>query len=331
MRVLITGACGSVGRALVHELLAQGKTVCAFDHNEDGLFALRRAAVAAGCAERLKPFLGCVRDADRLDQAVMGVDLILHCAALQHVELGEYNPFEVLSTNVAGTDNIVRSALRHNIPRAILTSSDKAVNPSSTMGASKLLAERLFISGNNFSGANRTRFSCVRFGNVWATNGSVATIFRSQLKSGKPITLTSRRMTRFFIRLTDAVALCLESAEQMVGGEIFVLDMGVANLGDIADEFAARGKVPVQEIGLLPGEKLYEELYTEQEAERAIVRDNMTIVLPETAQMPRHLSEAILRSAADGVTGQGPLRSDYPGHVRLDVSKLVTEAIEHEI
>ena len=168
-RILVTGACGSIGKALVTRLLEDGNTVCAFDNNEDGLFHLSKECNLY--TSSLKIFIGDVRDIKRLQQAMDGVDEVYHCAALKHVELSEYNPFEALKTNVNGTNNVINAAIDEGVKKVLVTSSDKAVNPSSTMGTTKLLAEKLAISANNYSGSKDIRFGCVRFGNVWNTNG----------------------------------------------------------------------------------------------------------------------------------------------------------------
>ena len=182
-RVLVTGAGGSIGSALVKRLLADGHVVCAFDNNEDALFHLNKSYSSEDEKRRLKIFLGDVRDTNRLSQAMAEVNDVYHCAALKHVELCEYNPFEALKTNIEGTNNIIKAALDAGANKVLITSSDKAVNPSSTMGASKLFSEKLIISANNYTGSKDIRFGCVRFGNVWDTNGSVGQIFKTQVLS----------------------------------------------------------------------------------------------------------------------------------------------------
>lgn len=282
-RVLVTGACGSVGFAMVQRLLEAGHTVCAFDQNEDGLFRLEQELQDGG--GRLRLFLGNIRDEDRLTRAMDGVDTVFHCAALKHVYFSEYNPFEAMQTNVVGTNNVIRAALANEVRRVILTSSDKAVNPSSTMGATKLLGERLFVAANHHAGAHPTRFACVRFGNVLNSNGSVLHIFRRQLANGRPLTITSKKMTRFFISMEQAVDLSLEAAERMAGGEIFVLSMGAADIVSLAKAVTGTRPFKIAEIGLKPGEKLYEDLVTEDEAPRTVRMKNMYVVLPSTTDM----------------------------------------------
>ncbi len=282
-RILVTGACGSVGSALVRRLLDDGHTVCAFDQSEDGLFKLDQELKAGG--GRLRLFLGNVRDEDRVRRAMDGVRIVFHCAALKHVYLSEYNPFEAMQTNIAGTNNVIQAAIQADVERVVLTSSDKAVNPTSTMGATKLLGERLCIAANHFAGSHRTRFACIRFGNVLNSNGSVLQIFKRQLDNNLPLTITSKNMTRFFISMAQAVGLCLDAAARMVGGEIFVMNMGSCDIISLAK--AAVGNRPFQfvEIGHKPGEKLYEELVTESEVPRTVLDGNTYVVLPDTIDM----------------------------------------------
>ncbi len=307
-RVLVTGACGSVGSALVRRLLDDGHTVCAFDQNEDGLFRLDQELERGG--ERLRLFLGNIRDEDRVRRAMDGVLIAFHCAALKHVYLSEYNPFEAMQTNIVGTNNIIQGAIAANVERVVLTSSDKAVNPTSTMGASKLLGERLFVAANHFAGSHRTRFACVRFGNVLNSNGSVLQIFRRQLDNNLPLTITSKGMTRFFISMQQAVELCLHAAVRMVGGEIFVMNMGSSDILSFAKAASGNRAVEFVEIGPKPGEKLFEELVTENEAPRTVVDGNTYVVLPDTLGMMAHDIRAKYDIYDNLPRLKEPLRSD---------------------
>lgn len=282
-RVLVTGACGSVGSALVRRLLDQGHTVCAFDQSEDGLFKIDQELQGAG--GRLRLFLGNIRDEARVRRAMEGVRVVLHCAALKHVYLSEYNPFEAMQTNIVGTNNIIQAAVAAEVERVVLTSSDKAVNPSSTMGATKLLGERLFTAANQFVGSHNTRFACVRFGNVLNSNGSVLQIFKRQIDNDLPLTITSKGMTRFFLSMSQAVDLCLDASARMIGGEIFVKSMGSCDIMSLAKAVSGERPLRFTEIGHKPGEKLYEELVTENEAPRTAIDGNTYVVLPDTLDM----------------------------------------------
>ncbi|MEI8373575.1 MAG: SDR family NAD(P)-dependent oxidoreductase [Planctomycetota bacterium] len=283
-RVLVTGACGSVGSALVQRLLDEDHVVCAFDQSEDGLFRLDQEFKDRG-RDRLRLFVGNVRDEIRLRRAMEGVAIVFHCAALKHVYLSEYNPFEAMQTNIVGTNNIIQAAIAAGVERVVFTSSDKAVNPTSTMGATKLLGERLFIAACLHAGSHKTRFACVRFGNVLNSNGSVLQIFKRQLANSLPLTITSTAMTRYFISMSQAVELCLSVSARMVGGEIFVMNMGSCDILTLAK--VINGDRPFQfvVIGNKPGEKLYEELVTESEAPRTVFDGNSYVILPDILDM----------------------------------------------
>jgi len=219
-------------------------------------------------------------------RAASGVDAIVHAAALKHVPLCEYNPFEAMKTNVLGTQACVEAAIANNVDRFVLVSTDKAVNPVSTMGASKFLAERLVLAAGRYQGSGATRFCAVRFGNVLDSRGSVVETFRRQLESGQPPTVTDARMTRFVMPIPAAARLILHAGGQAQGGEIFILKMPTVRIGDLLRAVAqdVRGKpaslasLRPTTIGLREGEKLHEELMTEDEASRAIETKDMFVV-----------------------------------------------------
>lgn len=324
-RVLVTGACGSVGSALVRRLLRDGHTVCAFDQSEDGLFNLEQEMkdMAKG---RLRPFLGNVRDEARLRRAFEGVRVVFHCAALKHVYISEYNPFEAMQTNIEGTHNVIQAAIATNVEHVVLTSSDKAVNPTSTMGATKLLGERLFIAANHYAGSHKTRFSCVRFGNVLNSNGSVLQIFRRQFENDLPLTITSKSMTRFFISMDQAVDLCLYAATEMVGGEIFVLSMGSCDIMTFAKAVSGDRPLRYTEIGHKPGEKLYEELVTETEAPRTVYDGKCYVVLPDTLDLMSDDMRNLYAKYEKLPRLEAPLRSDYDFLPEAEVSAMLQAA-----
>ncbi|AXO13650.1 SDR family NAD(P)-dependent oxidoreductase [Thalassospira indica] len=321
-RILVTGACGSVGSALVERLLENGDTVCAFDQSENGLFRLDQEF--SDYSSQLRLFLGDIRDKERLQLAMEGVDVVYHCAALKHVYLSEYNPFEAMQTNIVGTHNVIQASVATEVSRVVLTSSDKSVNPTSTMGASKLLGERLFTSANNFSGKHKTRFASVRFGNVLDSNGSVLQIFRRQIEKGLPLTITATGMTRFFLSMSQAVDLCIEASERMVGGEIFVKNMGSCDIMSLARAVSGKTAFDFTEIGSKPGEKLFEELVTESEAPRTAIDGHLYIVLSDLLDM---LSDELKEeySVYDSMPKlSAPLRSDE----QLLSDKEVVEMLE---
>tara|TARA_Y100001935_G_scaffold207685_1_gene177013 strand:- start:18384 stop:19382 length:999 start_codon:yes stop_codon:yes gene_type:complete len=325
-RILVTGACGSIGSALVKKLINKKHTVCAFDHSEDGLFHIKNEYKEKETSSKLKIFIGDIRDQERLVQAMDKVDMVFHCAALKHVELSEYNPFEALQTNVNGTNNVVNAAIKCGVEKVLITSSDKAVNPSSMMGATKLLAEKLAINANNMAGKDDIKISCVRFGNVWNTSGSVGPIFRNQVTQGKNITLTSPDMTRFFISIEDAIELCIKASEEMIGGEIFISDMGAASIGDLAKEFQKmNSKVKIIETGLKAGEKLYEELFTDVESFRTYALNEMYVILPSSLDEHSSRYRKIKNKYKKGLPINSALRSDSDIAQSIDLSNLVED------
>jgi FlaA1/EpsC-like NDP-sugar epimerase len=278
--VLVTGAAGTVGGAIVRRLAGIARSVRCFDHAETELFYLGEALRGKGpitCA------LGDVRDLDRLRFALGGVDVVFHAAALKHVGLGEYNPFEVVQTNLVGLDNVARASLDANVDRVVFTSSDKAVNPTNVMGASKMMGERLIGAANEIRGLRRTRFASVRFGNVIGSRGSVVPIFARQLLRGEPVTITHEAMSRYVMTVDEAAALVIEAGALAHGGEVFVTKMRALRVVDLAQAMANRlcgGLWTSATTGIRPGEKLYEELLAENERERAIDLDRLLIVLP---------------------------------------------------
>lgn len=282
--ILVTGGAGSIGMALVKKLLQyQPKTIRALDINETGLFNLKQQFNNP----RIRLLVGDVRDKERLARAVEDVGIIFHAAALKHVSLCEFNPFEAIQTNVLGTKNLIEVALNEEVDKFITISTDKAVNPVNVLGASKLLAERLTVSANLYKGKRKTVFSCVRFGNVLNSQGSVLPIFREQIKIGGPVTLTDEEMTRFVMSIEKATELVLKAAQISQGGEIFVLKMSALRIKDLAcavieEEASKYGYDPRQiktmVIGKNAGEKMYEELMNEEEAQAVLEDEDMFIL-----------------------------------------------------
>jgi len=270
--ILVTGGAGSIGSEIVRKVLEyKPKVARALDNNETGLFELQQELQA----ENLRIFIGDVRDKKRCKRAVEDVDIIFHAAALKHVPLCEYNPFEAVKTNVIGTQNSIETAMDEEVEKVITISTDKVANPVNVLGATKLLAERLTTSANFYKGKRKTIFSCVRFGNVLGSRGSVVPIFRKQIESGGPVTVTSPNMTRFVMSISEAVTLILRAAKMAQGGEVFILKMPAIKIIDLAEimiqELAPKNGYNPKEIelkitGNRAGEKLYEELLTEDEA-----------------------------------------------------------------
>lgn len=284
--VIVTGGTGSVGSEIVRQLVkTRVKQIRVYSRDEHLQHELRYELPAD---ERLRFLIGDVRDKDRTIFAFRGVDIVFHAAAMKHVPACEYNPFEAVKTNIIGTQNVIEAALANDVEKVLAVSTDKAADPASVLGASKLMMERLVTAANATIGPGRTRFASVRFGNVLDSRGSVVDLWRKQIKNGTPVTVTDKRATRFFMGIPDAVQLCFSALETMQGGEIFVLKMKPARrVIDFAEDFikkhanGARTKVEI--IGLRPGEKLHETLMTEDEAEHAVELKDMFVILPATA------------------------------------------------
>ena len=286
-RILVTGGSGTIGARLVDHLLARGADVVRiFGRDETKQFYQHQRYRDRNDVRFL---IGDIRDRDRLVRAAEGIDVVFHCAALKHVESGEYNPFEATLTNVTGTQNVIDACLVNDVGTMILTSSDKAANPTSVMGASKLLAEKLVTAATNYRGTHATIFASVRFGNVLGSRGSAVELFAAQVAAGGPVTVTDPAMTRFVMSTDRAVDLALEAARIARGGEVFVFKMPAARLADLVSAsiavFAPRhGRRPDEietvRIPVRPGEKTYEELMTEDESLRAFDTGTMYAVLP---------------------------------------------------
>jgi len=287
--VLITGGAGSVGQYLVSHFLSQDVNVVrVLDNNEPNLSSLKSLVDDSRC----RFLAGDVRDKDRLVRAMEGIDIVVHAAAMKHVDISEYNPFEAAKTNVMGLQNVVDAAIDTSVQRVVFTSSDKAVNPANTMGVTKLLGEKLTTGGNKYSGQDQEElaFASVRFGNVINSSQSVIPLFRDQIRNGGPITLTDQRMTRFFLTYNDIANLISEAILQMKGGEIFVHKMTAMRIKDLAEAMREvlapkYGHDPtdinIEVVGKRVGETLHEEILTEREAARTVENDTMYAVLPE--------------------------------------------------
>jgi len=285
--ILVTGGSGSIGSEIVRTLLKfNPKAIRALDINETGLFELEQELKS----KKLRLFVGDIRDEDRLKRAIEGVDIIFHTAALKHVPLCEYNPFEAIKTNVVGNQNLIDVALDEEVEKFITISTDKTVSPINVLGATKLLAERLTTAANLYKGKRRTVFSVVRFGNVLNSRGSILPVIKNQIKKGDSVTLTDPQMTRFIMSIHDAVMLVLKAGMLAKGGEIFILKMPAVKVLDlieiVVEELAPKygystKDIKIDIIGKRSREKLFEELMTEEEAINAKELEDMYIVCAE--------------------------------------------------
>lgn len=294
--VLITGGTGSFGSALIHHLLALGtpSRLIVFSRDEQKQETLARELQTKfpDTFERMRFFIGDVRDKDRLELAMRGVDIVVHAAAMKIVPAAEYNPFECILTNIHGAENVVKAALRLNVKKVLALSTDKAANPINLYGASKLAADKIMVAANNLSGASGPRFAVVRYGNVVGSRGSVVPLFRSMLKNGaQSIPITDARMTRFWITLAQGVAFVLSSLAMMTGGEIFVPKIPSMRVADLATSIAPG--LPHEIIGIRPGEKLHEIMITEDDARMTVELSDRYVIRPAFAGWSNGMLDAM--------------------------------------
>lgn len=289
-RVLVTGACGTVGRELIRQLAmnseSQPSEIIGLDNNESAVFFEDQDYLQN---DLVRFQLADIRDSSALKTHFEGVDIVFHTAALKHVVLSERSPEEAVKTNILGVQNVIEVAEEREVEKVIFTSSDKAVNPTNVMGTSKLMGERLITAANGKNSESGSIYASTRFGNVLGSNGSVYHVFKNQILSGKDITLTNTEMTRFVMSIEESVKLVIDSSVVACGGEIFVTKMPVVRIVDLAQAmiqlFAPLANrklesVRIDEIGSKPGEKLYEELMSDEETGRAVELEQYFSVLP---------------------------------------------------
>jgi len=277
--ILVTGGTGSFGKKFIEIVLKEytPAKLIVFSRDEQKQHEMRQAGFDH---PHLRYFLGDIRDYQRLRRAFEGVDYVVHAAALKQVPACEYNPMEAVKTNILGSSNVIDAALDANVERVIALSTDKAVNPINLYGATKLAAEKLFVQSNAYAGGRKSRFACVRYGNVVGSRGSVVPVFLRQRDEGK-ITITDERMTRFWISLEQGVRFVIRCLDEMRGGEVFVPKIPSMKVVDLAKVVAPQAKINV--IGIRPGEKLHEVLISEDEARTVVELDDMFVVQPAEA------------------------------------------------
>ena len=277
--ILVTGGTGSFGKKFVEIMLNEyhPAKLIVFSRDELKQHEMRVAGIDH---PSLRYFIGDVRDLDRLRRAMHGVDIVVHAAALKQVPACEYNPMEAIKTNILGSSNVVDAALDAGVEKVLALSTDKAVNPVNLYGATKLAAEKLFVQSNAYAGGMATRFSCVRYGNVVGSRGSVVPIFLQQRNSGR-LTVTDQRMTRFWLTLEQGVRFVIRRIEQMHGGEVFVPKIPSMSLVDLAQAIAPQARLEF--VGIRPGEKLHEVLISEDEARSTVELEDMFVVQPGEA------------------------------------------------
>ena len=295
---LITGATGSIGEKLVSKLLVNysPKVIRIYSRDETKQFNLAKKLVKY--EDKLRFFIGDIRDKERLNRAMESVDIVIHLAALKHVSACEFNPFEAIKTNVIGTQNLIECSIEHDVELFVNISSDKAATPCNTMGVTKLLGEKLVTTANYYKGAHPTIFYSIRLGNVLGSRGSIIPLISSLIKNNKPITLTHRDMTRYVMHIDDVVNLIFSTISIAQGGEVFLSKMNaikVFELIDVLIEILAPkyqkdvDKIEIKEIGVFSGEKLYEELFSIEEAERTYEMDHIYVIIPQLVDITRKI------------------------------------------
>jgi FlaA1/EpsC-like NDP-sugar epimerase len=307
-RILVTGGAGSVGGILTRRLLQYDPNVIrVLDQSEPDLAKLKAELDDSRC----RFLAGNVRDKDRLARAVDGIDIVIHTAAMKHVDISEYNPFEAVKTNVMGLQNLIDISIDAGVDRFVFTSSDKAAYPANTMGTTKLLGEKLVTAANKYSGGHEITLSAVRFGNVINSSQSVIPIFREQIKTGGPITLTDPRMSRFFLTYNDVSELVIGAMKHAEGGEIFIQKMDAIWIEDLAeamiDVLAPKygyepSDIEITETGRRVGETYDEKIATEREATRMVENKSLYAVIPEQSGDDGYLTH-------NGIDGFDPVDS----------------------
>tara|TARA_B100000029_G_scaffold149411_1_gene144655 strand:- start:424 stop:1428 length:1005 start_codon:yes stop_codon:yes gene_type:complete len=282
-KILITGGTGSLGTALTKKLLTtEVDTIRIFSRDEWKQVQMKSKFNDS----RLRFFIGDIRDKERLSRATEDVNIVIHAAALKHVPVAEYNPFEAVKTNVNGAQNIIESCLDNNVELVLAISTDKAVSPINTYGATKLLMERLFVSANNYRGDHKIKFLCVRYGNVLGSRGSVVPLFIKQITDEENLTITDTSMTRFNITMDESIKLIFRAIENGQGGEIFIPKLKAYRLGDLKDALMEilKSDSKIKALPIRPGEKLHETLINIDEIKNTFESEHDYIIIDKLIQ-----------------------------------------------
>ena len=283
--ILVTGGTGSFGKKFIRRILEEDvKKVIVFSRDELKQYEMKQEFRDT----RIRFFIGDVRDPDRLHRAFDGVDIVIHAAAMKHVEACEYNPFEAVKTNIYGAQNIIEAAIDCNVEKVIALSTDKAAAPVNLYGATKLASDKLFVAANSYVGEKHTQFAVVRYGNVVGSRGSVIPFFTKMKETGT-LPVTDDRMTRFWITLDQGVQFVLDSLTRMHGGEIFVPKIPSMNIMDLAKAIGPECEIDI--VGIRPGEKLHEVMVTQDDARHTIEFDEYYVITPEFAWWGDKLKE----------------------------------------
>ena len=278
--ILVTGGTGSFGKAFIRELLDHHdpRRIVIYSRDELKQYECRQMF---NDDSRLRWFIGDIRDLPRLNRAMHTVDYVVHAAALKQVDTAEYNPWEFVKTNIIGSQNVIEACIDAGVKKVVALSTDKASSPINLYGATKLTADKLFITGNHYAAAYPTRFAVVRYGNVMGSRGSVIPFFRKLGLAGESLPITDLRMTRFFITLPQAVKFVVDSFEMMHGGELYVPRIPSMKITDLAQ--AVVPGAAMHNMGLRPGEKLHEEMISAEEGRRAVRGGDRYVLQPDLA------------------------------------------------
>lgn len=305
--ILVTGGTGSIGSEIVRQLLKfKPKAIRIFARHEDRHYQLMHDLGQENSVLRF--VVGDVRDKDRLRMAMEGADMVFHAAALKQVTMSEYNPFEVVKTNIIGTQNIIEAARDLNVLKVIGISTDKVAEPEGVLGVSKLMAEKLFLASYYYKGDKKTKFACVRFGNVLGSRGSILPLLKKQITANGEVAVTDPKMTRFVMTIPQAAKLVLSATHMMHGHEIFVLKMPAVSLGNLVDAaikyYAPLVKkdplsIRIKTIGKRAGEKVHEKLLADYEVARALETNDMYILTPHERIGMTEYAEKYPAKAAD--------------------------------
>jgi FlaA1/EpsC-like NDP-sugar epimerase len=331
-KILITGGCGYIGSHITKELLKHyPEVIRVLDNNEYELFRMKHQYRSR---DDMRFLLGDIRDKQRLDMAMENIDIVFHTAALKHVPVCEYDPLEAIKTNILGTENVIESSIKAEVSKVMNISTDKAVNPGSTMGATKLLCEKLMVNANYFKGLKKPVFCNVRFGNVLMSRGSVIPFFEQQIKEEHQVDVTCDAMTRFIMSIDDVTSLILRATSFCHGGEIFILKMPAIRLGDLVDVCVdyygvkhSVAHVKRNHIGLRAGEKLHEELLSDADGDYIYENEELLLIPPHVYPFEPFTVEPELKMS------RKPLERYRSNEVRLlsncEIRKIILENEEN--
>lgn len=321
--ILITGGTGSFGKAFISYALAHlnPRRLVIFSRDELKQYEVRQQF---GNDPRLRWFIGDIRDERRLARALHGVDYVVHAAALKQVDTAEYNPFEFVKTNVLGSQNVIEASIDAGVKKVVALSTDKASSPINLYGATKLTADKLFITGNHYAAAYPTRFAVVRYGNVMGSRGSVIPFFRKLGEAGKPLPITDLRCTRFFISLPEAVQMVVDTFDFMQGGELLVPNIPSMKITDLAH--AVVPDAELVDVGLRPGEKLHEEMISPEEGRRAVtIQDGKYFIIQPDLATWGYQSPADSTPVSDGFAFRSDMNERW--YTRDQIAEIIANGL----